>query len=253
MSSSEARRTAANPDFGPLAESYDRLRPPDRNWQELLDRLVLAGDLAGRRVLDVGCGTGGVALALAELGSRVWGVDPAEEMLRVARTRVGRAVGLKPGKAEALPFKDGWFERTVLRLVVHLFDRERALPELARVLAPSGRVVIATFDPAHFQGFWLNRFFPAIERIDAARFPDLDTLVDELEAAGFNDARVERLVQHDSLSREDALDRIRGRYISTLQLLSDEELAEGTARAAEELPAVVPLELRWAIVTATRP
>jgi SAM-dependent methyltransferase len=252
MSSSEARRAASSPDFGPLAESYDRLRPPDRNWRELLDRLVEVGDLAGRRVVDVGCGTGSVALALAELGSRVWGVDPADEMLAVARSRVGRAVGLKRGRAEALPFKDGWFERAVLRLVVHLVDRSRALPELARVLAPTGRVVIATFDLAHFHGFWLNRFFPAIERIDAARFPDPATVADELEAAGFTGVRVECLVQPDSLSRSEALDRIRGRYISTLQLLSEEELSEGTARAEDELQELVQVELRWAIVSATR-
>jgi ubiquinone/menaquinone biosynthesis C-methylase UbiE len=253
MSSSEAPRSVRSPDFGPLAESYDRLRPTDRNWRELLDRLVLAGDLAGRRVLDVGCGTGGTALALAELGSRVWGVDSAEEMLAVARARVGRAVGLKRGRAEALPFKDGWFERAVLRLVVHLVDRSRALPELARVLAPSGRVVIATFDPAHFRGFWLNRFFPAIERIDAGRFPDPDALAEELEAVGFSGTRIERVVQRDSLSRSSALDRIRGRYISTLQLLPEQELSEGTVRAAEELPEIVEVELRWAIVLADRP
>jgi ubiquinone/menaquinone biosynthesis C-methylase UbiE len=253
MSSSEARRATLNPDFGPLAESYDRLRPPDRNWRELLHRLVIAGDLAGRRVLDVGCGTGGMALALAELGSRVWGVDPADEMVAVARARVGRAVGLKLGRAEALPFKDGWFERAVLRLVVHLVERRRALPELARVLGPTGRVAIATFDRPHFHGFWLTRFFPTIERIDAARFPDPESLAGELEATGFADARVERLVQHDSLSRGEALDRIRGRYISTLQLVSEDELAEGTARAEDGLPELVEVELRWAIVSAVRP
>jgi ubiquinone/menaquinone biosynthesis C-methylase UbiE len=203
-------------------------------------------------VLDVGCGTGRVAVALAELGSRVWGVDSSEEMLAVGRARAGRTVGLKRGRAEALPFKDGWFERAVLRLVVHLVDREQALPELARVLAPAGRVAIATFDPAHFEGFWLNRYFPAIERIDAARFPDPEALATELERTGFSRVRVESLVQHDSISRKEALDRIRGRYISTLYLLSEEELSKGTARAADELPAVVSLELRWAIVTATR-
>jgi ubiquinone/menaquinone biosynthesis C-methylase UbiE len=253
MSSSEAPKSVRSPDFGPLAESYDRLRPPDRNWGELLDRLVVEGDLAGRRVLDVGCGTGGTALALAELGSRVWGVDPAEEMLAVARARVGRAVGLKRGRAEALPFKDAWFERAVLRLVVHLVDRRLALPELARVLGPGGRVVIATFDPAHFRDFWLNRFFPAIERVDAARFPDPETLAEELETVGFGGTRIEHVVQRDSLPRGKALDRIRGRYISTLQLLSEQELSAGTARAVRELPEIVEVELRWAIVVADRP
>lgn len=241
------------PDFGQLAESYDRLRPPDANWHRLLEVLVEAGDLRGRRVLDVGCGTGALARALAERGAHVWGVDPSEQMLEVARDRAGRSIGLKRGRAEALPFKDAWFERAVLRLVIHLVDRTRALPELARALAPGGRVVIATFDPASFAAFWLSRYFPSVERIDTERFPNPEELARELENAGFVRAGVERLVQQDSISREEALDRIRGRYISTLQLLTDDELAEGTARAEMELPAAVPIELCWAIATADHP
>lgn len=253
MSSSEAGKALAAPDFGPLAGSYDRLRPPDRNWHELLDHLAEAGDLAGRRVLDVGCGTGALAFALAERGSRVWGVDPSEEMLAVARGRAGREVGLKRGRAEELPFRDGWFERAVLRLVVHLVDRARALPELARVLVPGGRVVMATFDPAHFGGFWLGRFFPSVERIDIERFPDPLTLAAELEEAGFGHASVRGIMQRETMPRAEALARIQGRYISTLQLVPDAELAEGTARAEAELGEVVPLELRWAIVAAAHP
>ena len=69
MSFSGAGSPAA-PDYGPLAESYDRLRPADANWHELLDVLVEEGDLAGRRILDVGCGTGRLAAALAERGAR---------------------------------------------------------------------------------------------------------------------------------------------------------------------------------------
>jgi ubiquinone/menaquinone biosynthesis C-methylase UbiE len=215
--------------------------------------MVELGDLAGRRVLDVGCGTGAVAAALAERGSTVWGVDPSEEMLSVARQEAGRRVGLKQGRAEALPFKDAWFERAVLRLVVHLVDRDRALPELARVLAPDGRLVVGTFDTSHFADFWLTRFFPSVERIDRGRFPPPERLVDELEEAGFERPRVERLRQTQSLARTDALARLRGRYISTLQLVPPDELAAGLERAAAELPDLVPVELRWAVVAARRP
>src|SRR5918999_4062684 len=227
MSSLGAGRPGRAPDFGPLAETYDRFRPPDKQWLELLDVLAERGDLAGRRVLDVGCGTGSLAGALADRGARVWGVDPSEEMLAVARSRLGRRVGLKLGRAEALPFKDEWFERAVLRLVVHLVDRTRALPELARVLAPGGRAVIASFDPSHFEGFWLNRFFPSVERIDRGRFPDPGVLTGELERAGFRDARVGRLNQRNALPRAEALARIRGRFISTLQLVPPAEFAAG--------------------------
>jgi SAM-dependent methyltransferase len=214
---------------------------------------VREGDLRGRRVLEVGCGTGVLAAALAEReAARVWGIDSEQAMLEVARTRVPRGVGLKVGHAEALPFSDGWFERAVLRLVIHLVDRTRALPELARVLAPDGRAAIATFDSSHFDGFWLNRLFPSLEAIDRARFPEPDVLARELGAAGFAAVRVVRLSQRRELDRDTALERIRGRHISTFDLLSEEEIAAGTERAELDLPPTVVVRLEWAIVVAGR-
>ncbi len=239
----------SNPEY---ARNYDRLRPADSEWRELFDVLVEEGGLAGRRVLDVGCGTGRLAAELAALGSRVWGVDPSEEMLARARANAGRSVGLKRGRAEDLPFTDGWFERAVLRLVAHHVERERAFPELARVLAPGGRLVIATFATDHLDGFWLNPFFPTVERIDRERFPDPAVLQSELLAAGFAAARTRRLVQPRVVDRATALERIRGRFISTLNLVPDDEFTAGLARAERELPDPVETELRWAILVADR-
>jgi ubiquinone/menaquinone biosynthesis C-methylase UbiE len=214
---------------------------------------VSEGDLRGRRVLDLGCGTGRLAAALAERGAKVWGVDPSAEMLAQARASVGPRVGLKQGRAETLPFRDGWFERAVLRLVVHLVDRRRALPELARVLAPGGRALIATFAPGHFERYWLVGVFPEVGEIDRERFPEPDALEAELAAAGFTGARTRLLPQHGTLSRDDALERIRGRYISTLRLLDDETFAAGLERAERELPETIETRLEWAVVLADRP
>ena len=215
--------------------------------------LVREGDLRGRRVLEVGCGTGVLAAALAEReAARVWAVDPEPAMLEVARARVPAGVGLKAGSAEALPFRDAWFERAVLRLVIHLVDRTRALPELARVLAPGGRAAIATFDPSHFDRFWLNQLFPSLEGIDRARFPEPAELVRELALAGFGVVRVARLSQRRELDRDTALERIRGRHISTFDLLGEEEIAAGTERAERELPPSVVVTLEWAVVVADR-
>ena len=204
-------------------------------------------------MLEVGCGTGRLAVALAERGARVWGVDPSADMLAQARASAGRRVGFKQGRAEALPFKDGWFERVVLRLVVHLVDRPRALPELARVVAPGGRAAIATFVPEHFEHYWLTAVFPQIAEIDRARFPEPATLAAELADAGFEPVGMRSLTQRVRLSRDDALERIRGRYISTLRLLDDATVDAGLARADRELPDEIESVLEWAVVRADLP
>jgi ubiquinone/menaquinone biosynthesis C-methylase UbiE len=213
-----------------------------------MELLAREGDLVGRRVLDVGCGTGRLAAALQERGSRVWGVDASPEMVAAANER---GVNAKVARAEQLPFKAEWFERAVLWLSVHLVDRARAFAEAGRVLRPEGILVIATFDPSHFERFWLNQIFPSLERIDRQRFPTAGDLEEELRAAGFA-PRVLRVSQRAAVSREAALERIRGRYISTLELLSDEEYRAGTERAERELPDEIGYDLEWLVVIAVR-
>ncbi len=182
---------SARNDFDRCAARYDELRPVDENWWQLFERLVELGALRGERVLEIGCGTGRLAQALEERAlARVWAVDASSEM--VARTK-GLGVNARLARAEALPFKRGWFDAAVLRMVVHLVDRPRALAEAARILAPSGRLVIATEDPASFDNVWFARCFPSVPELERGRFPDEPTLRAELAAAGLRDVSVERL------------------------------------------------------------
>jgi ubiquinone/menaquinone biosynthesis C-methylase UbiE len=243
--------------FDALAPEYDRLRPAGDGWNELAERSLTALQGA-RRMVDVGCGTGRFAVLAAErLGARVWGVDTSAEMLREAKRRAGaRGVGWRRAEAGNLPFRDGWFDAAHSHLVLHLVDDlPAAIAELARVLGPGGRLVVGTFAPEHFHEFFLNPYFPSIPAIDLARFPDPDGLCRQLAAAGFTGAAVDRFDQEVEAAAADVLDRVRGRYISTLRLLDADEYQAGLARLEADLASGTErfgYTLRWALVTARR-
>jgi ubiquinone/menaquinone biosynthesis C-methylase UbiE len=131
--------SSATPEFAArIAERYDALRASD-DYHYLSDRLVAAGDLAQRRVLDIGCGTGMFAADLAERhGCIVWGVDQSPEMLAVAEERANARVRFERAAAERLPFADGSFERATMVSVAHHLDRPRRSPKRGECWRPGG-------------------------------------------------------------------------------------------------------------------
>jgi SAM-dependent methyltransferase len=111
--------------------------------------LNLAGDVAGRQILDAGCGSGPIAAALRDRGATVTGFDSSAGMLELARRRLGPDADLHLADlADPLPFPDDTFDDVIASLVLHyLEDWTRPLAELRRVLKPGGRLIAAVEHP----------------------------------------------------------------------------------------------------------
>ena len=111
----------------------------DPEYEEQIIPLAVAELGSEGRVLDVGCGDGQVARALAAAGCAVTGIDPTARNLEVARERGGGPEYVE-GAADDLPFPDAHFDAVVACLVFeHIDDVDAAIAEVARVLRPGGR------------------------------------------------------------------------------------------------------------------
>ncbi|HEX4892280.1 MAG TPA: class I SAM-dependent methyltransferase [Hyphomicrobiaceae bacterium] len=136
------------PGLGP--EIYARWRASELGaTTEHLERALifdLLGDVAGKRLLDVGCGDGDLARELARRGAHVTGVDASADMIAAARARQasgGLPVTYEVTEASHMPFPDASFDVAVaMTILCFVGDAQPFFRELARVLRPGGRLVI---------------------------------------------------------------------------------------------------------------
>lgn len=157
-----------------VVKEYSRLAPDyDTRWSFYVEATTSAtiarlSPPPTGRVLDVGCGTGALLQKLARKfpQARLAGVDPAPEMLAVARRRVSPETELREGWAEDLPFAEGAFDVIVSCSMFH-YSRQpiAALVEMTRVLRPGGKLVITDWCGDYLAcrvcDWWLGLVSPA--------------------------------------------------------------------------------------------
>jgi len=178
-----------------MAERFDAMRfsgPIGRLIADTQERQIAAflAPVEGRRILDVGTGTGRAAIALAKRGGIVTAVDASAEMLEVAERRAREAdtrIAFGRGDAHHLEFPDRAFDAVVcLRVLMHTPDWRRSLGELCRV--SSGRVV---FD---YPSLWSAAALQAMARrlahtvnrsVEAYRVFSPGSVARALQAEGF--------------------------------------------------------------------
>lgn len=160
--------------------------------EKLRESIVkLANIQPGASVLDVGCGTGTLAITAKRISPttvKVYGTDAAPEMIEKAREKAANAglqVDFQPGLVEAIHFPDASLDVVLSSFMLHHLPgelKQRAFAEIYRVLKPGGRLLVVDFEPPkggvsrHVLTFMLGR---GMMMIDNTRVPPL------LAAAGF--------------------------------------------------------------------
>jgi demethylmenaquinone methyltransferase/2-methoxy-6-polyprenyl-1,4-benzoquinol methylase len=194
--------------FDRIARVYDRMNSVmtagmHHRWRERAADLARVGP--GSRALDVGTGTGDLAIELARRGASVTGVDFAPAMLEVARGKAPR-IAFERGDALALRHADGEFDATTVGFGARNFaDLDRGLREMARVTRPGGRVVVLEITTPRrpplswFFRLWFDRAVPALGRLagdrdayaylpsSVRRFPGPEELARRMGEAGLDD------------------------------------------------------------------
>src|SRR3954452_6919081 len=144
-----ARRTKSQEFFSSSAGQWDKLRDEQFGDRFHLSALAALADPEWT-VGDLGCGTGQVSAAVAPFVARVIAVDASAAMLQAAKKRLYglENVELRRGELEALPIDDARLDAATLMLVLHhVAEPQRALSEVARVLKPAGRAVVVDMLP----------------------------------------------------------------------------------------------------------
>ena len=249
-------------EFGRTADDYDRHRPgfPQTFRQRLIERDWVR---PGQRALDLGTGTGTVALSLARCGLEVVGIDPSEELLIRARQRAASAelkARFERGVAEDTGQKEGWFNVVAAGQCWWWFDADRALAEARRVLVPHGRLLIASFcyvpTPGSLAALTEELILAHNPRWGMAGISGIfESHVRDLDRSGFEDVESVSWVEQVSFSHEAWRGRIRacngvGAVLDTASVARfDAELAE---LLAARYPGTLQIPHRVFIATGRR-
>lgn len=210
--------------FDRIARVYDLMNllmtaGLDRHWRDVAARRL--GLTSGERALDLGCGTGDLAIAVARRSppdARVIGVDFAPEMLargreKLARLGLAERVELRVGDGEHLDFPENTFDACCSAFVVrNLADLRGGFAEMLRVVKPGGRVVCLEIShpksPLFGAAFHLyfDHLVPLLGRVvgrafdaytylpsSVSVFPDAPGLKAVMESAGWEDVHFSRL------------------------------------------------------------
>jgi len=208
--------------FNDIAGRYDFLNHflslgIDKGWRRKAIKEI--SEIGPKKILDVATGTGDLAIAAMKINpQQIIGVDISEGMLEVGRKKIAalnlaKAIDLRTGDSENLPFANGEFDAVMCAYGVRNFENlEAGLREMSRVLRPGGKLAILEFShPKAFPFKQLYQFYfryilPGLGRLvskhsraytylpeSVAAFPEGKVFCEKLASAGFTKAKARPL------------------------------------------------------------
>lgn len=207
---SDHERAVQAASFGAAAAVYERGRPPYP--QEAVDWLLAD---AGPRVLDLGAGTGKLTRRLVARGLDVTAVEPSDGM-REQLTAVVPRVRALAGTAESIPLPDGSVDAVLVAQAWHWVDTRRAIPEVARVLAPGG-ILGLVWNRRDEREDWTARLARLLHTGEAAHTAGVgvDALAERPDL--FEAVEAFRVDWHHDLGHEELIDLVSSRsYVITM-------------------------------------
>lgn len=227
--------------FDPAADYYDQTRELGAGARRAVTDLLLA-EVRGRgRCLEIGVGTGLVALPLFRAGVPMAGVDLSAAMLRKLVEKAGGVpFPLATADATVLPFRDGAFGAAVVSHVLHLIDPwQRAVDELGRVVRPGGVLLVALGgrgrDDRHGDavGEVRRRFWSFGPEAWRPPGPDHRMVDEEMRRRGFDVRSLPPVVDVREGTLDEVISRLEAGFNSRCWKVTDEARHEAAARTRE--------------------
>jgi demethylmenaquinone methyltransferase/2-methoxy-6-polyprenyl-1,4-benzoquinol methylase len=228
------------PDYSRQAERYDDRRSASPSVLAPLRRAL--EDAPGRRLADIGGGTGNYALALSREGWKPVVVDRSRQMLARAAAKGLETV---EANAERLPFRDETFDAAIMiSMLHHVDDRGAALAEARRILRPGGRLVLMGYTGEDAATLWVLDYFPSSRPWMTATHPPAADFLDQLPHAEltrleFEDTDDESLAALSAHPEKlvEAAERGYTSYFERMQRDHPDELRAGLARLRADIAA----------------
>jgi ubiquinone/menaquinone biosynthesis C-methylase UbiE len=216
--------------YAGISKIYDNYRSyPD----DLINRIIELGRIGrGKKVLDLGCGTGNIAYQIKNIvDADLIGVDVSLDMLKVAASKSLEVIGIDIDNQQ-LPFRDSSFDTVIGAYVIHqIKNLNFMLSEIYRVLR-DGVLVLLTSSHKQIEDQHpiIKDFFPSYVGIDKGRFPDIDRIDYVLESLSFKDIRHEEVTVENIPIDYEYLQKVKNKYVSTYHLMPQGEFENGIAK-----------------------